>query len=517
MSSAPPTTPHSPGRGPLLAFFLLTFVSYAYFDQGGGPNQFTRLALTMSLAERGSVAIDPYQAWTFDKALKDGHYYCDKAPGLSLLAVPIYALCRPAIERVTEPGSRNGINLALYLVTLFAVSLPVAVAMTAFYRRAWQEGGPRPAFWVAVALALGSPVAVYASLFYAHALCAALVWLAYELLTAGPEGAIVPAGRAATAGLLAGWATLSEFPVALLTAGLFVYLCVNRPRSWRAALAYVGGGIPPLAILLAYNVAAFGQPFASGYRYEVEDVFREAMGHGVMGITAPTVESVLGVFLLPFRGLFWFWPFFLCVPLAVPLLWEQRVLRGRVLLAAILVAVYLLFGCSYYFWSGATSFGPRHVIPCLPLAAYLVVRIASPLVRDLLVPVTAVLSVGVALIAVATLAEFPEPVLGEVHPERLNPLFHIALPRFVHGEMSVKFTGKEGIIDWSDEPLPRSDPRYYDACNLGEVIGLNGLASLVPLGVWWAGLGGYLWWRGRGAVADLTTGPDAEARSGRIY
>src|SRR5207253_7670948 len=128
----------------------LVFASYAYFDQGGGPNQFTRLGLTLSLVERGSVTIDPYREWTLDKAEKDGHYYCDKAPGLSLLAVPAYALCRPEIA--PGPDSRN---VALYFVTLLAVSLPAAVGMTAFYGRAWREAGPRAAFWVSVALALG--------------------------------------------------------------------------------------------------------------------------------------------------------------------------------------------------------------------------------------------------------------------------------------------------------------------------------------------------------------------------
>ena len=48
-SSAPP-----PGAGPshrvLAAAFALFFVSYAYFAQGGGPNQYSRLGLVLALA-----------------------------------------------------------------------------------------------------------------------------------------------------------------------------------------------------------------------------------------------------------------------------------------------------------------------------------------------------------------------------------------------------------------------------------------------------------------------------------
>src|SRR5207253_1799169 len=143
--------------------------------QGGGPNQFSRFGLTVSLVEHGRVDIDDYHELTFDKAKKDGHYYCDKAPGLSLLAAPAYALFRPIVARWTTAGSRPWLNWSLYFVTLLAVSLPVAVAMTTFYHQAWREAGHQPAFWVSIALALGSPLAVYASLFYARALCAALL------------------------------------------------------------------------------------------------------------------------------------------------------------------------------------------------------------------------------------------------------------------------------------------------------------------------------------------------------
>lgn len=38
--------------------------------------------------------IDNYQQDTIDKAFYNGHYFTDKAPGISLLAVPVYALLR---------------------------------------------------------------------------------------------------------------------------------------------------------------------------------------------------------------------------------------------------------------------------------------------------------------------------------------------------------------------------------------------------------------------------------------
>jgi hypothetical protein len=233
------------------------------------------------------------------------------------------------------------------------------------------------------------------------------------------------------------------------------------------------------------------------------------MSRGLMGITGPSVISIAGVFFFPFRGLFWFWPFFLCVPAAVLLLWGQGLMRGRVALAGVIVGIYLLFGCSYYLWSGGAAFGPRHIIPCLPFAAYLALRPSSFLLRWL-VPVTTVLSLALVLISVSTLAEFPEPQPDQVHPERLNPLFRIALPRFLHGRMSVKTIGQEGLIEWSDQPLPAGDPHFHDACNLGEVLGLRGLFSLLPLALLDGVLVVYLWQKGRvsgAAAGTVREGP----------
>jgi hypothetical protein len=495
-SSAPP-----PGAGPshrvLAAAFALFFVSYAYFAQGGGPNQYSRLGLVLDLAEHGRVDIDPYADWTFDKAVKDGHFYCDKAPGLSLLAAPVYAALRPLVEAATTPDSSARRDLALYLVTLLTVSLPVAAAMTTFFRRAWREAGPRTGFWVAVALGLGSPLAVYASLFYAHALAAALCWLAFDVL-AGDRGVDTPRSpyRAASAGLLGGLAVLCEFPTALLVAGLFVYL-VARSRSWRAAAAFVAGGLPSAAALVIYNTAAFGRPLASGYQYHAVEGFRVAMSQGVMGVTGPTAESVFGVLVGTHRGLLWFWPF---SPLAAwgaaaRLLRRPRPAAGVV--AAALVVAYLLFGCSYYFWSGGSSYGPRHVIPCLPFAAYLAAVGAGPWLRRL-APAAALLSVAAALPAVATQPEFPDrrPDAPERMAERDQPLWRLAWPRFLRGEMSGKYTAADGNTHWDPSPT-RQDPHYYDSVNLGQLLGLDGLASLLPLAAVWAALGGYAWWAAR--------------------
>src|SRR5919106_2551461 len=77
---------------PEIPLFALVFGAYAYFYQAGGWNQNSRFDLTRAIVEGHTVAIDAFHHNTGDKAQRGSHWYSDKAPGLSLLAVPAYAL-----------------------------------------------------------------------------------------------------------------------------------------------------------------------------------------------------------------------------------------------------------------------------------------------------------------------------------------------------------------------------------------------------------------------------------------
>jgi hypothetical protein len=354
-------------------------------------------------------------------------------------------------------------------LTLLTVSLPVAWAMTSFFRRAWQEAGPRAAFWVLLGLALGSPLTVYASLYYSHALCAALLWFSFDAITREEQP---PPGRSALAGLLAGWANLSEMPTGLITLCLLAYLFFAYRFAWKQTLAFILGGLPTLGILLTYNWAAFGDPLANGYQYCYIEAFRESMSHGIMGVGWPTWEAFVGISVGPYRGLLLHWPFFFfCVLPAIAILAYRMQYRGPVLLALLIVLVYLLFGCSYFLWSGGSAYGPRHLVPCFPFAAYLVVRAARAFPR-FWIPTFAILSVVIVLMAISTLAEFIEAARV--------PLLQIVLLAFLQGELSVKAIGLEGRFEIL-KSLDSNDPRFFDAVNLGELIGLRGIASLAPL------------------------------------
>jgi hypothetical protein len=194
--------------------------------------------------------------------------------------------------------------------------------------------------------------------------------------------------------------------------------------------------------------------------------------------SAATLEAFEGTLIGEHRGLLYYWPFYLfCVLPAVASLAANFQIRGPVLLAVTVTGLYLLFNCSYYMWQGGASYGPRHLIPSLPFAAYLVVRSYQGAMRWLAPVMTAV---------IATMPEFPEPWTW--------PLVQFAFPAFFTGTLSNKAVRHGGLIEFETRPLGPNSGTYWDAWNLGEVLGLQGLLSLVPLLLLLLLLGGALAW-----------------------
>src|SRR5262245_10282946 len=83
-------------RTTAISIFLLALGAFAWLaghatPQGFNPQVVTRLGLTLSIVGSGRLDIDRFAEYTSDKALVDGHYYADKVPGLSFLAIPVIA------------------------------------------------------------------------------------------------------------------------------------------------------------------------------------------------------------------------------------------------------------------------------------------------------------------------------------------------------------------------------------------------------------------------------------------
>src|SRR5216684_1994674 len=81
------------------------------------------------MLERHTLRIDDYAAHTGDKARWQGHYYSDKAPGASLLALAPVAAARVVARAVhVDPAGYSGLAWTSYVATVATSGLFTLVA-----------------------------------------------------------------------------------------------------------------------------------------------------------------------------------------------------------------------------------------------------------------------------------------------------------------------------------------------------------------------------------------------------
>jgi len=455
----------------LFLFFLL-FASYSYFYQGGGHNSNTRINLTRAIVEEGRFTTDSFFLNTADVAVYKGHTYCDKAPGTSFLGVPSFFVMTHLRKILPESfTSKWGDLLRNHFTIAFSVSLISAVAaLFLFDILGFYSSSVGERLFMTLAYSLGTPIFAYSTLFYGHQVAGSFLTIILFLIHKIVLGEINYKEENLylfIAGILAGCTVMTEYPTAPVIVFITIYLLVKLINKKRIFFFIVGGLI--IAVLLfTYNYTCFDNPFSVGYSTygSNENPSWSQMKKGVMGIQMPRPTIIYKLLFGTYRGLFYHSPFLL---LSIPgffLLFAVKNRRSFFYLSLIVVIYYLClnsgYGDSPIFWGGGVAMGPRHLIPMLP---FLIVPALLALRRIRYLGVFLILlSISFAFMAVAVEPRAPY--------DYMNPLAHYYIANFFRGELS------KNIVTTFP---PKFDNRDFVAYNIGEIFGLKGMKSLIPL------------------------------------
>lgn len=379
-------------------------------------NEAIRFYLTQALVEHGEASLDRvldrYRVGNLDLAFKDGKRYADKAPGVSLLSVPPYL----ALTRLGLSTEWPDLPLLRYLLHLLVIVLPAGLGVWFTYRTALDLAGDATAARrAALVLAVATPYGLYATLFFGHALAAALLAGAFHYAQRVRRG-VLGERWLLVAGALAGAMVLVETPTALIGLGLAAYVAAG-PRPWLRPLVYFGlGAAPLLATQLAYNAALFGGPFVFGYAHKPQAGYGSLAAEGLWGIRAPSPVALVRLLFGTHRGLFFGWPALLCALAGAGALVRRH--RAEAVAALALPAAFALAISSMPDWNAGTAFAPRHLTAVLPLA---VLPLALAGGRHLPLVLPGLVAIGF-FSTFATAATFPYAI------ERFeNPLFEQSL------------------------------------------------------------------------------------------
>lgn len=338
-------------------YFFLAIYLLPMFPHGGSANELTRWATAASLVEKSSFEI----SWTenligknVDTAKVGEKIYSNKPPGSAVLAAPFYALTRVFIGAPDE----SNIRISWFVMRFFLSTMPLLLLAWWLYRKDSDE-------FSLAALLFATPLFLYSLLFFSHVLVAVLLYVAFRLLY---DTERVFLRNCAGAGLLSGFAVVCEFtalvPVLIFGAGLF-FVRRREYSRWQNAFFFALGGLPFAVLLLLYNYAIFGSPFALSYAYETFPEWAEVAAQGVFGISYPTPYNFYLLLLSPSRGLFFYSPVLIFSVVAFFTSRERSTLRHRVKVAAVVVSVIAL--CGHGAAHGGWAFGARYLVFVLPL------------------------------------------------------------------------------------------------------------------------------------------------------
>jgi hypothetical protein len=339
--------------------------------------------LTLSLVNHGELSIDRYAAKTIDKAEVHGKFYSDKAPGLSLLAVPVTAILSQIVggqhdaARVVEAeksGWPPAYNLLTYFATLSTSMLITALSVAALFLVASNAFGNLAAgTLVAVAYALATPAFGWATAFLGHAPAMGLACIGFACLhfLRDDETAIHQNYLLVVVGMAClTWAVVTEFTAAPVAVAVTVYglrkiIYAKNQRLMLAGCALVTGFVFALPLLI-YNDLAFGAPWLLGYQ-SVHGF--PGMKHGFLGFGMPQLSVLYEITFGSRRGIILLSPLLALFPIGVLKMSACDKQGALAFLLTFIVAYYLLMNSAYYYWDGGYSTGPRHITAMLPFAS----------------------------------------------------------------------------------------------------------------------------------------------------
>lgn len=367
--------------GLCLLLFCFSLFNYIYQKHTlNESNPANRTALCLAILENGSVVIDKYHQFSVDLCIRDGHYYCDKAPGVSFLSLPFVAVAYNVLQATgrTEqldqfdkqnPEEPNNNFKLLIVVGSFIVSMIGAIAVVVmFCLMRSMNTTVSTALLTALLFGFGTPFFVWSTVMFGHSPAAAflLFGLAIGLRSVSKSSMVLYF----VTGLILAYSVWIEYTAVIpaVIIGLFLLAVMKQQGYGIGRIIYVAlilfvGALPVAVGFFYYNTLAFGSPLSVGYQFDSTNFAK--MDDGFCGLTLPNLKVVFLTLFDPQYGTLWFSPILFLSPFCV----VANILKKRYVLLNVLCFVipiyYFLMNSSYAYWMQSACSG-RHLTGALP-------------------------------------------------------------------------------------------------------------------------------------------------------
>ncbi len=287
---------------------------------------------------------------------RDGQLYPQFAPGQSLVAIPLYLIGRLL---------GGAPSLSAVLMTRFTTSLfnPIIIALTGWLVALFAARlnfSPRLSVALGVAYAFGSMALPYTRTYFGEPLIALTITLAaYALYRVKADRIARPdrvdVGRwLLISGSALAIAIFARERSAIMAPAFMIYAASIIRHDWRRWLVW----LLPLAVVGALiglmNWSRYGSPLTFGF---------SALQHTTFG--TPLLLGLYGLLLSPGKGLLFYNPIVWAGLMGLVSMWRRR--RAEAELFGLIIVAEIGFFSVYEFWTGGWNWGPRYILPIVPL------------------------------------------------------------------------------------------------------------------------------------------------------
>ncbi|MFQ5927478.1 MAG: hypothetical protein ACE5MH_08605 [Terriglobia bacterium] len=348
-----------------LALFCVTLALYLLTSSGRlrVMDEYMVFFQTESLAQSGTLAVPQARqlgAW-YGKEGRDGLPYGPYGPAHAMVLVPSYGFGKLLTRAPGVPSGSADLVTGFSVVSFQAVLAALAVVL--FHTLLGRLGvSPTRALLVSFGLAFATPLWSYAGTLFSEAWTTLLLLAAAVAVERSTRAEQVQPAPAAVAGVLLALAILTR-AVHALAAVLFGAALLfgpgERARRWHAFVCLGGTSAVGLAAYLLYNHSLFGSPFDFGYPQETDT------GTTVLAFNQALSVGIFGFLLSPGKSVILFAPPLLAAVAGLPRLWQHR--RPLAMIAIAPLLAYLFLYAGYRHWEGGYCYGPRYLVPLIPL------------------------------------------------------------------------------------------------------------------------------------------------------
>jgi hypothetical protein len=329
-----------------LSIYLLT-ANGRDFSTDGAQTFFTARSLLS-----GKISIDEIGPAINARQSSDGHYYNKGGPLQSIAELPFLIALRP-LATIIDGEKAQAAMMRAWAPILTSATLSAATVAVSYLLVVQLGYSALTALIVSLLIGFTTPLWVYAKLDLSEPLQCLLILLAfYKLEQTKPTSSIrtdLSTGIALSLLILVKAIFIVFAPVFWL-ALLWKRRCTKIREIFYVSLAF---GLPIFVVglaFLAWNYARWGTAFDFGYKEPFD---------------TPLLVGLYGLFLSSGKSVFLYAPLLVLAIGALPL-FVRRHRFEFVVISSVTVPVACIYAC-FWAWHGDWAWGPRYLIPLIPL------------------------------------------------------------------------------------------------------------------------------------------------------